>query len=96
MFLIAWLFSTAVSVIIFVILAQIIIHWLIIFEVFKLNNFQARQLVQTLNQFAERFYRPVRRFVPLIGGIDLSPVVVIFGLQLLDSLVRFLLIGMFK
>lgn len=86
-FLLAQLLSTAISILIFIILAQIVIHWLVIFEVLKVNNFQARHAVETLTRFTERLYRPIRRFIPSIAGIDLSPVVVIIGLQFLQTLI---------
>lgn len=87
MFLLAQLISTAIHILIFIIFIQIVIHWLVLFEVLKVNNPQARQLVTTLDQFTEKLYRPLRRYIPPIGGIDITPVIVIIGLQLLNSLV---------
>ncbi len=87
MFLIAQLLTTVINIVIFLIFAQIVVFWLVAFEVLKVNNFQARHLVETMNRFAEKLYRPVRRVIPPIAGIDLSPVVVIIGLQLLQSII---------
>ena len=87
MFLIAQLLTTVINIVIFLIFAQIVVFWLVAFEVLKVNNFQARHLVETMNRFAEKLYRPVRRVIPPIAGIDLSPVVVIIGLQVLQSII---------
>ncbi len=85
--IIAELLTTVINIVIILIFAQIVIFWLVAFEVLKVNNFQARHLVNTLNRFAETLYRPIRRFIPPIAGIDLSPVIVIIGLQLLQSMI---------
>ncbi len=87
MFLIAQALSLMIHIVIFVVFAQIVIYWLVMFEVLKVTKPQARHLVDSLNQFTGKLYGPLRRVVPLIGGIDISPVIVIVGLQLLDSLV---------
>ncbi|WP_163328238.1 YggT family protein [Desulfurobacterium thermolithotrophum] len=36
----------------------------------------------------EKFLRPIRSFVPPIGGIDISPIVAIIVLQIIDSIIR--------
>lgn len=87
MFLIAQALSMIINIVIFVIFAQIVIYWLVMFDVLKVTKPQARHLVDSLNGFANKLYGPIRRVVPLIGGIDISPVIVIVGLQLLNSLV---------
>lgn len=92
MIILAELFSFAINILIFIIFAQVVVHWLVMFEVLKTNSFQAKQLVNTLNRFCERFYAPLRRFIPTLGGIDITPVVVIIGLQLLQTLVWRLLV----
>ncbi|HAX91139.1 MAG TPA: YggT family protein, partial [Rhodospirillaceae bacterium] len=37
--------------------------------------------------------RPIRRFVPLVGGIDLSPVILIFAIMFLQSFLAHLLVA---
>jgi YggT family protein len=39
-----------------------------------------------LNRLTEPVYRRIRRFLPDMGGIDLSPLVLIFGLMFLRNL----------
>ena len=86
-YILAQLIGTAISILIFIIFAQVVIHWLIAFEVIKARTPQAMQLVLTLDNITDRMYRPLRRYIPPLGGIDITPVVVIIGLQLLSSLI---------
>lgn len=87
MFFLADILTTVIHIVIFIIFAQIVIHWLVMFEVLKVNNPQARNLVDTLNRFTDKLYRPLRRYIPPIGGIDITPVIVIIGLQILARLI---------
>ncbi len=43
-------------------------------------------VIEILGRITDPLLRPVRRTIPLIGGIDLSPLVVLIGLQLLKML----------
>lgn len=84
--LLAQLVNLICDVTIFLIIAQIILSWLIIFEVIKVNNFQARHLVDTLNRWTENLYRPVRRYLPVMGGFDFSPIIVVIGIEIARSI----------
>lgn len=86
-YLLAQILTTIISIVIFIVFAQVVIHWLIVFEVIRVRNPQAAQLVTTLNNFTEKMYRPLRRYIPPIGGIDITPVVVIIGLQILAEII---------
>jgi YggT family protein len=69
--------------ILWMIIAYVIATWLVQFNVVNMRNQAARSIVYFLERFAEAILRPIRRFVPPIGGLDLSPFlasVVIVGL----------------
>jgi YggT family protein len=55
----------------------VIMSWLLAFGVVNSHN----RFVYMLNDFLERItepaLRPIRRFLPLMGGVDLSPLVLI-------------------
>lgn len=78
------LISWAISAYIFIIILQVAISWLVVFGVMNLNNPQARNLMNLLAGLTEPIMRRVRRYVPPIGGIDLTPIIVIIGLQVLS------------
>lgn len=75
-----------------VIIISVVISWLIAFDVLNVRNPQAANLVRLLDKITEPVYRPIRKVIPAIGGIDLSPIVVIFGIYLLQNLVASILI----
>lgn len=71
----------------YIIIASVIISWLIAFEVMNLKNPQAQNLVKLLNKLTEPVYKPLRKYIPSIAGIDVTPIIVIFGIFLLQELV---------
>lgn len=90
--LFVYIINLAVQGYIFIIIAQVAISWLVIFNVFNLENPQARNLVRLLEKLTDPVMKPVQKYIPPIGGLDLTPIVVIIGLQILQSiLVRVLL-----
>ena len=86
-----YLIGMAVRAYILVIILQVAISWLVVFKVFNLENPQARNLVDLLQKLTDPVMKPVQKYVPPIGGLDLTPIVVIVGLEILQSvLVRVL------
>lgn len=70
-----------------IIVISVVISWLIAFGVLNLNNPQARNLVALLNKITDPVMRPVSRYIPPIGGIDITPIIVIFGIAILKTIV---------
>ena len=71
------LISTAVTLYIWALIVSAILSWLIAFNVINTRN----QLVYTVGDFLHRVtepaLRPIRRYLPNLGGIDISPIVLI-------------------
>jgi YggT family protein len=63
-----------------VILAHVIISWV--------SPGHWNPLISVLHSLAEPVLRPLRRLVPPIGGLDLSPLFVLIGLQALLIMIR--------
>ena len=87
-----YLIDLAFNIAYFIIIAQIAIHWLTIFGVINTENPQAEQVIEALNKITEPVYEKIRKFLPPIGGIDLTPLAVLIGL----SVVRSILISLFS
>lgn len=90
MFLIAslaWLIGTLVQIFILVIILQVALSWLIAFEMVNAENEAARNLTTLLKRVTDPIYKPVRKYVPPVGGIDLTPLIVIIGVQFAAGLV---------
>ena len=63
------------NVIWFFIIAHFIMSWLIAFNVLNLKQPVVSQIWQGLNRMLDPIYQPIRRFLPNMGGLDLTPLV---------------------
>jgi len=64
----------------FIVLAHIIMSWLINFNVLNRNQPLVWQIWTGLNRLLEPFYGPIRRILPDMGGLDLSPILLLVAL----------------
>ncbi|MBN2905341.1 MAG: YggT family protein [Rhodobacteraceae bacterium] len=67
----------------FVIIVQIIMSWLISFQVLNLYQPLVAQVWNGLNRLLEPIYSPIRRLLPDTGGLDLAPLIVLLGIYAL-------------
>ncbi|CUH42820.1 MULTISPECIES: YggT family protein [Ruegeria] len=67
----------------FIILAHVIMSWLINFQVLNLHQQLVAQIWYGLNRILEPIYGPIRRILPNMGGLDLTPLVVLIGVYAL-------------
>ena len=87
----AYLFNTVIDLYIYCLIAMVILSWLLAFGVINAYNpFVARVLV-FLEAITDPILRPIRRFSPVIGGLDLSVVVLFIGVEFFRRLVNDLL-----
>ena len=74
-----------------VVVAAVVMSWLTAFNVINMHNNFARSLSHALYALTEPVFRPLRRIIPPIGGLDLSPLIVLVLLSWLTySLVPWL------
>ena len=71
------LIDTILNIYTWLIIASAIVSWLVAFGVINVRNQFVRWVVDFLYRITEPALRPIRRFVPLMGGVDVSPVVLI-------------------
>jgi len=69
----------------YVIIAQVILSWLIVFNVINLQTPVVRSIIEALERITAPIYRPIRRLLPDFGGIDFSPLVVILLIAVIRS-----------
>ncbi|KIC45063.1 MAG: YggT family protein [Ruegeria sp.] len=67
----------------FIILAHVIMSWLINFQVLNLQQQLVAQIWYGLNRILEPIYGPIRRVLPNMGGLDLTPLVVLVAVYAL-------------
>lgn len=84
---ILWLLHTVINIYFWIILAMVIMSWLIAFGIVNRSNPYVRQVGQALDRLTDPLLRPIRRVLPDLGGIDISPIVLLIGLQFLGVLV---------
>ena len=84
---ILWLVHTVIDIYFWIILAMVVMSWLIAFGIINRSNPYVRQIGYALDRLTEPLLRPLRRVLPDLGGIDISPIVLLIGLQFLGILV---------
>ena len=65
------------NVLMYIIIAQAILSWLVAFNVINTHNDFVRSFLHALDRITEPLYRPFRRILPDFGGLDFSPMVVL-------------------
>ncbi len=63
-----------------------VISWLVAFEVVNPSNRFVYMAMNFLYRITEPVLAPIRRLLPQMGGIDLSPIVVLLGIVFIRSL----------
>ena len=71
-----------------IIVIQMILSWLVAFNVINTHNDFVRGLMRGLDRILEPIYRPIRKVLPDFGGLDFSPMVVIILLIILRKVVE--------
>ena len=76
----------ALEIYIWCIIISAVLSWLIAFNVVNTSNRVVYVIGDFLYRITEPALRPLRRFLPNLGGIDLSPVVLILILWFFDAM----------
>jgi YggT family protein len=81
-----FLIDTVISIYIWCLIASAILSWLVAFNVVNPHNRFVRMVGEFLYRITEPALAPIRRYLPSLGGLDLSPVVLILLLVFLRNL----------
>ena len=71
----------------YVIIAVAIMSWLIAFNVINLYNNLVRSIWKGLNALTEPVLRPIRNMLPNFNGLDLSPLVLLLLIFLIQDII---------
>ena len=82
-----WLIDTILTLALWIIIIQVIMSWLINFQVINVRQPFVYQIWRGLNQLTEPVYRQIRRFLPDLGGIDLAPLVLAIAIMFTQRLI---------
>ena len=82
-----WLILTVLDIYFWIIIISVVLSWLVGFNIVNPNNDIVRQLRYGIYRITEPVLGPIRRFLPDLGGIDLSPMVLLIGIIFLQRLI---------
>lgn len=83
------LIDALISLYIWVIIIGVVLSWLIAFNVINTHNRFVYLVADTINRLTEPALRPIRNVLPNLGGIDISPVILLLLLFFIQNLVRY-------
>jgi len=84
----ALLIDKIIDIYTWIVIASAIMSWLVAFGVINVRNQFIRVVVDMLYRLTEPLLRPIRRFLPNLGGVDISPIILLLGLYFLESLLH--------
>ncbi len=82
----AILIDKVIDIYTWIVIAGAIMSWLVAFGVVNVSNKFIRMVVDILYRLTEPVLRPIRSILPNLGGVDISPVILLLGLFFVRSL----------
>lgn len=90
-----WLIDTIITLYIWILIASAILSWLVAFNVVNQRNPIVANIGEFLYRITEPALRPIRALLPNLGGIDISPVILILLLLFLQRIIFWLYVRLF-
>jgi YggT family protein len=76
---------------VWVIIASAILSWLIAFDIVNLRNQFVAAVANVLHQLTEPLLTPIRRYMPSLGAIDISPIILLLLIFFLQRIIVYYL-----
>lgn len=89
------LFNAVVVLYIWCLIVWVVLSWLVAFNVINTRNRFVGMLGDFLDRITEPALRPIRRVMPNLGGIDISPIILILLVYFVRDLVNKYVFGAF-
>jgi YggT family protein len=83
-----FILGSLLGLLIWAIIISAILSWLVAFDVINLRNRFVYNVTRFLDAVTAPVLRPFRRIIPSLGGVDISPIIVIL---ILTGIQRYLL-----
>jgi YggT family protein len=90
-----WLINAVLSLVWWLVIFSAVFSWLYAFNVVNSSNQFVSQIGNMLYQLTEPLLRPIRRFMPNLGAIDISPIILLFAIMFLQVFLRTSIAPMF-
>lgn len=81
--------DVVLNLIIFVIIAQVIVSWLLAFNILNMSNQFVAMVANALYSLTEPLLRPIRRFVPTFGGLDIAPIILFLAIYFIRLVILY-------
>lgn len=82
------LIDTVLDLYMWVFIVSAVLSWLVMFNVINTHNRFVATVMDVLSRLTEPLLRPIRRVMPVMGGLDLSPMVAILAIFFVRLLLR--------
>ncbi len=83
-----FLIDSIVGLVILSVIVSAVISWLIAFDVINTRNHFVYQVTRFLDAVTAPLLRPIQRVIPSLGGVDISPIILILLLQAIRIALR--------
>jgi YggT family protein len=84
---VANLLLTVIDLYWWVLIISVIMSWLVAFDVLNTRSQAAQTIWRAVDALTEPLLRPIRSVLPSVGGLDISPLILLLGLQFLRDLI---------
>lgn len=74
---------------VWLLIASAILSWLIAFNVVNTRNQFVASVAEFLYRITEPLLRPIRSFLPAMGGLDISPIILILIIMLIQRIITY-------
>ena len=93
MYALVSLLNNVISLYIWVLIVSAVLSWLVAFGIVNTSNRFVYTVGDFLYRITEPALRPIRRVIPDLGGVDISPVVLILALWFIRDLLIEIFVG---
>ena len=69
------------------VIGSAVVSWLIAFNVINMRNDVVRSIASALYQLTEPALRPIRRVLPNLGTLDISPIILLLLIMLIERVI---------
>ena len=83
------LIDTILGIYVWILIASVVYSWLLQFGILQAHNPTVRMVGDFLYRVTEPVLRPIRNVMPNLGGIDISPVILILIIILIEKLIYY-------
>ena len=72
-----------------VIIGVAVLSWLLAFNIINIHNDFVRSIWNGLNALTEPLLRPIRNVLPAMGGLDISPIILLLVIYFLQRIISY-------